>query len=322
MNEIEVLFTVPFDNEFLERVKALGYHVSFIAEESLTAADLEFPYEVLVCFNPFHDKPCGCFDSLRWIQLVSRAVSQVPEYLLEKKSLRITDNGGATSIPIAESIICYLLQIFRRTRAFDVKQQKLIWERDTDVQEIFGKKIGILGTGNIAQETAKRLKVFGASVSGINRSGRNPSSFFDDVAAAGDKEALYSLYRSCDVIISTLPETEETFHMLDESAFAGMKKDVVLINISRGRVINEKDLIHRLSQGFFRGVALDVFEEEPLSESSPLWHTDRVIITPHNAFYSNLYQRRISGVVYENCRLYAERRAAETGDCSGPFTHS
>ena len=147
-----------------------------------------------------------------------------------------------------------------------MKQQKSIWEPDTEVQEIFGKKIGILGTGNIAQETAKRLKVFGASVSGINRSGRNPSSFFDDVAAAGNKEALYSLYRSCDVIISTLPEKEETFHMLNESAFAWMKKDVVLINRSRGRVVDEKDLIHRLSQGFFRGVALDVFEEKPMKD--------------------------------------------------------
>lgn len=309
MKEIEALFTVPFDSGFIGRVNALGYCVSFIPEESLTAADLKFPFEVLVCFNPFQDKPCTCFDSVRWIQLVSRAVSHVPEYLRERKSLRITDNEGATSIPIAESVICYLLQIFRKTRAFDRKQRNSVWEIDTDVQEIFGKKIGILGTGNIAQETAKRLKVFGASVSGVNRSGQNPSAFFDDVAAIDDGEALHSLYGACDVIISTLPETEETFHMLNESAFAVMKKEVVLINVSRGHIIDEKALVYRLSRGFFRGVALDVFEEEPLPCSSPLWHTDRVIITPHNAFYSNLYQDRISDVVYENCRRYAEKRA-------------
>ncbi len=121
------------------------------------------------------------------------------------------------------------------------------------------------------------------------------------------KNFLNTFISKCDVAVSTLPSTPETFHLLDAHAFSIMKKGSSIINVSRGSIIDETALIEKIKEGHFRGVALDVFEKEPLDTDSPLWTFDNVIITPHNALYSDLYDTRVFEMIYDNLKRYLQK---------------
>jgi phosphoglycerate dehydrogenase-like enzyme len=103
-----------------------------------------------------------------------------------------------------------------------------------------------------------------------------------------------------DIVILTLPLTDQTHHMMNKYRFEAMRDGSALVNVSRGGVINEADLIEALRVNKFLGVALDVFEEEPLNQDSPLWNFDNVIITPHNSFISDKVNERLFELIIKN----------------------
>lgn len=306
MSPTKALFTFSYGEENFQKLRKLGYDITYIPEGQLTEKDLEVPYEVMVCFNPFEKFPASRqLPSLRWIQLVSKGINHVPDYLVQNEQIQITNNADTTCIPIAELIVTYLLEIFKQSKDFFRKQNSRTWSSNKDILEVFGKTIGFLGTGNIATQAARRLKAFDAVIYGVNSNGHAADSAFDRVFSM---QQLDKFWGQCDVIVSTLPATPQTFHLLSETSFCKMKPGVSIINISRGSVICEEDLIARLRQGFFRGVAMDVFEKEPLSADSPLWDFDNVIITPHNALYSDLYDERLFAMIYKNMEAYRQNR--------------
>lgn len=301
MNKPKALFTFSYGEDNFNKIRELGFDVTYIPEKDITAQDMN-DYEVMVCFNPFDKiKKSHYIGSLKWIQLVSKGINHVPDELKENDNIIITNNANTTCVPIAELIISLLLQIFKQSKFFEKGQKDHLWNNNKDILEVFGKVIGILGTGNIATQTAKRLKAFSATVLGVNSNGHSSDCVFDEVYSF---ENLDSFWERCDVIISTLPATDQTYHLLCEETFSRMKKGVSIINVSRGSVICEKDLISRLQENFFRGVALDVFEKEPLDAKSALWDFDNVIITPHNALYSDLYDERLFDMIYKNMANY------------------
>lgn len=297
----KLLVTFPnYDAQKVEQIEALGYELIYRDEGSVTYDDTLKDVEVIVGFNPFPTLDIMKMDNLKWIQLVSRGINHVPVEKTEAKNLLVTHNVQATAIPIAEWIVTYLLSIFKNTKSFIRNQDKRVWENNKDVLEICGKKIGFLGTGNIAVQAAKRLKAFDAVIYGVNRSKPKPE-YFDKLYKMDEVDKIFS---ECDVIISTLPNTPSTFHVINDKAFKQMKKGVTLINISRGSIIDTEALVRHLKLGLFRGVALDVFEQEPLNKESELWSFENVIITPHNVLYSDLYDERVFEMVYKNLKAF------------------
>lgn len=297
----KLLVTFPnYNAEKVKKIEQLGYELIYRDETTVTYDDTLQDVEVIVGFNPFPTLDIMEMKNLKWIQLVSRGINHVPVEKIETKNILVTHNVQATAIPIAEWIVTYLLSIFKNTKAFIRKQDKKVWENDRDVLEIYGKKIGFLGTGNIAVQAAKRLKAFDAEIYGVNRSKPKPE-YFDAVYKMDEADRIF---KECDVIISTLPNTSNTYHVINEEAFQKMKKGVTLINISRGSIIDTAALIKHLKAGLFRGVALDVFEQEPLPQDSELWDFENVMITPHNVLYSDLYDERVFDMVYGNLKAY------------------
>ena len=296
----QALFTYKYGD--MAEFEKLGYEVTYIPEETLPDQFSLEGYEVLVCFNPFPKLDMDTLSDLRLIQLVSKGVNQVPDSLRNNPRITITNNVTGPAVPIGELIVSYILQIFKNARFFYDRQNEKCWQANPDILEITGKTIGFLGTGNIAQEAAVRLRPFGAKLIGVSRHG-NPVSCFDRVDTL---DRLEDLLRESNVVVSTLPATDETYHLLNADTFAVMKRGVTLVNISRGSVIDEQALIHALADGLFRGVALDVFETEPLPADSPLWSDPRVIVTPHNALYSDWYDTRVFRMIYDNLKNYIE----------------
>ncbi len=283
----KVLFTVPFPRYFREEIfsffKEKGLDYDFYNEKG----DLDVPdlsvYDIVICYNPFPKLDFNHAKNLELLLMVSTGVDQLPDYILDREDLIITNNYGGYGVPISEWILMTALMGMKNLPAIVDRSKNKNWGIQVDLLELRGKKVLIFGAGAIGSEAAKRFRVFGARTSGYRRSGR-PNPDFDRIVSS---EELDSELKQADIVVMTLPSTPETYHMLDYEKISLIRDDAVLINVSRGSTIDEKALISHIEDGKFRFVALDVFEKEPLDENSPLWDIERVFVSTHTCWMSD-----------------------------------
>ncbi|WP_432665817.1 phosphoglycerate dehydrogenase [Wukongibacter baidiensis] len=302
---MKVLFTYHYGEEKMKAVSDLGYEVIHIPEKEVSNCDEIEDIEVLVCYTPFNSLDISKLNNLRWIQLSSIGSDQAPYSYIKEKGIFLTNNKGGYSIPMGEWIVLKILEIYKNSKYFYNKQREKEWKLSTDVLEIYGKNVGFIGTGSIAKEGAKRLQGFGANIYGLNTKGSSVE-YFDKCFAMEEIDELLSI---CDIVVCTIPYTKMTHNLLNKEKIDKMKDASVLINVSRGNIINEDDLITALKEGKFLGVALDVFDEEPLPKDNPLWSIDKVYITPHNSWVSEMRNERRFKNIYENMRRYINGEA-------------
>ena len=270
----------------------------------MTDEELE-SIDVLVTYNSFEKLDISKMKNLKYIQLGSTGFDQVPKDKIINRDILLCNNKGGYSIPIAEWIVSTILQIYKNTKAFYGKQLKKQWICDYSVSEIYGRRIGFLGTGTLALESAKRLKAFGVEIWGCNTDGRS-IKYFDKCFSTDDMDEIF---KNCDVVVSTIPSTKQTYNIVNKDKFELMKEGASLINVGRGKILDEEDLLKYASK--FRAVALDVFQEEPLSENSKLWELDNIIITPHNSWVSEQNLIRSFNLFYNNLKKYISDKEPE-----------
>ena len=299
---MKVLFTYDYGSEKMEKVRQLGYDIVYHHERAVCNGPEVDDIDVLVCYDPFENLDIRQMKNLKWIQISSIGIDQAPLEYVTQQGIKITNNRGGYSIPMGEWIVLKALEIYKQSHSFYENQKDKKWKINRDVLEIYGKTVGILGTGSIAVEAAKRFSGFGVKVIGLNRDGRDIEHF--DCCMPLDR--IEEFAGICDVLVLSLPYTKDTHHIVDEALMSNMKDDCALINISRGSIIDEKALVKALEYGKFMGVALDVFEQEPLDEASPLWEMPRVIVTPHNSWMSQMRNERRFDMILENLRRYME----------------
>ena len=158
--------------------------------------------------------------------------------------------------------------------------------------------MGVLGRGEIGRGVARRAAALGMRVIGTRRSGAAIEGV-DEVFAASQTERVL---RESDVVVVVLPLTEETRGLLDAEAIASMKRHALLVNIARGGIVDEEAVCRALHERHLAGAAFDVFDREPLPESSPLWDAPNVLITPHVAGAFPDYMARVAEILVENIR--------------------
>ena len=218
---------------------------------------------------------------LKWICTPFAGVDQFlkPDSFANPEAM-LSNSSGAYGVTISEHSIMMLLDILRRQPEYRQIVARHEWRRDLLVRSIKDARIMLLGTGDIGLETARRLKAFlPASVTGVNRSGRNPDNCFDRILTQDQWEKVLP---ETDVLMISLPGTKEAFHMVGEKQLALLPDGAVIINVGRGSVIDQEALIRELKNGrLFAG--LDVFEKEPLREDDPVWELPNLLITPHTA---------------------------------------
>ncbi len=297
---MKVLFTYDYGKEKMNEIRDLEYELIYIHENDLEFSNEIKDIDVLVCYNPFKSLDISKFPNLKLIQLSSIGIDQVPLEYIKKNNIKLSNNKGGYSIPMGEWIVLNILEISRNSKYFYKKQMKKHWKLNTDLIEIFGKTIGFVGTGTIAIEAAKRLQGFGVEIHGINTHGKDVE-YFNKCYPIKQLDEFLGI---CDVVVCSIPYTKETHHLLDEARLDKMKDKSMLINISRGSIIDERALLNKLKEGKFLGLALDVFEEEPLSQDSPLWEYERVYITPHNSWISDMRNERRFNTIYENLKRF------------------
>lgn len=301
---MKALITYKHTEEEINKLKKLGYQLVYKNEKDISLTEEIKDVDVMVCFNPFEKIDIDDFPNLKWIQLGSAGINQVPEDKVLNRDIIVTNNRGGFSIPIAEWIVLRVLEMIKNTKEFHSLQASKTWKTDNSMLELHGKTIGFIGTGSIAQEAAKRLDSFGVNLLGFNFTG-NQAKYFHQSFNINEIKAHID---KCDFLIVAAPYTEATHHLVNEDLFQSMKDGTYLVNIARGSIIDENALIKHLKSGKIRKAALDVFEVEPLPESSPLWEMEQVLISPHNSWGSEMIFQRRFELVYKNMMNYINNK--------------
>jgi phosphoglycerate dehydrogenase-like enzyme len=190
----------------------------------------------------------------------------------------VTRTARARAVPIAEHVLTMTLALLRRLPELLEAQRDRRWER-REVRGLQGATVGIVGAGAIGRATATRFRAFESRVIGIKREPQ-PLPEFDDVRAVSRLDELLAL---ADVLVPSCPLTEETRHLLGRARLRLMKPTALLVNVARGAVVVEEDLLEALDEDVIAGAALDVFEREPLPPEHRFWRLPNVIVSPHTA---------------------------------------
>jgi phosphoglycerate dehydrogenase-like enzyme len=240
--------------------------------------------------------------NLRWIHSASAGVDRVTTPAVRERGLLVTNARGVFSRPIAEYVVMMSLAIARRLPGLLELQRERTWQ-PLRGRELSQMTIGIVGYGSIGEEVARLLAPFGSRIVATRRHPERGPGDAAGVELHGLDE-LDVVLRESDVVVVAAPLTDETAGLIGAEQLNVMREDAWLINIARGRLVDEIALRRALSAGSIGGAVLDVFGEEPLPPDSPLYDTSNVVITPHTSWASERVGERTVDLFVSNLRAY------------------
>ncbi len=289
---MNILVTGAFqlNSEEHTELEAAGHKV-FVHPDEHTKVEHPERYEAVVCNGLFLHNPIEHFINLRLIQLTSVGLDRVPMDYIRSHGIELHNAVGVYSVPMAEFAIGGILQLYKQSRFFIKNQLQHKWEKHRGLLELSGKRVCILGCGDVGCEIAKRLCAFDCRITGVNRTVRELPDF-DEVLPLAE---LLDAAAVCDILICCIALTPETRGIVSKELFDCLPADAVFVNVARGALADEAALTTWLQSGGH--AALDVFEEEPLPESSPLWDMENVILSPHNSFVGEGNRTRLWKVI-------------------------
>lgn len=297
---MKLLITKKFDDEKMKMIEDLGYEIVFMEDRKLQNTPEVNSVDVAYVYYYTSRLDYSQMKNLKFLQLASVGFDHIPKDVFVENNIYLSNNNGGYSVPIAEFAVMNVLNIYKNSKKFFKNQDESLWKVDMSLLELVGKRAGILGTGGIGMETAKRLKAFGVEVWGVNTSGRDVE-YFDKCFKSEDMDIIF---KECDIVIAVMPSTKETEGMINRDKFEMMKEGSVFMNLGRGNLVNLDDLEEYAPK--FRGIALDVFDKEPLSKERTIWNVENLIITPHNSWVSDRNNDRLFENVYRNLKAFIE----------------
>ena len=287
-----------YSDSQIEKIKSLGFDVLFHRDERAKIPFDVSDVDAVVCNGLFLYNPIEDFKSLKFIQLTSAGLDRAPLGYIKLHGIKLFNASGVYSAPMAEFALCGVLQIMKQSRFFYNNQRAHKWEKHRGLTELSGKTVLIVGAGSVGKETAKLFGAFGTKVLGVDLKSFD-SEYFDEIYPV---EEIDSVIPKADIVVLTLPLNADNAHFFNMEKFSLMKNSAVFVNIARGGLVNTEDLISALKREDIASAVLDVFEEEPLPENSPLWDMENVIITPHNSFVGDNNNQKMFGVIYKNLK--------------------
>jgi phosphoglycerate dehydrogenase-like enzyme len=327
MAPVKVLITLPLDEAFVEQVRAVDQRLevslldrdaalllsgrplppdfdSEAAQKRLEAALADT--EVLYGFPPSPERARELLaraPGLRWFQAASAGVDRLEQSGFLERQVVVTNSSGVAATPIGEYVLMVMLMFAKGAHRLLRAQAERRWTRFLPA-ELRGRTVGVVGMGHIGTEVARLAQAFGCRVLAIRgsavgrRQGQPPA---DELLPPSDLSYLLS---ESDYVVLAVPLTDRTRRLIGEQELRAMKPTAVLINISRGAVVDEAALVRALKEGWIGGAGLDVFEREPLSEESELWGMENVIVSPHVSGATQVYFQRAVPIFCDNLRRY------------------
>jgi D-2-hydroxyacid dehydrogenase (NADP+) len=298
-----ILLTLP------EPVRAqyyAGLHEKFpevefrIADHPAKAAATIADVDALVTFGPMlHDDVLKAARNLKWIQALGTGVDGIVDQPSLGKEVIVTRMHGFHGVPVSEAALLSMLALARNLPRAVRSQAARKWDR-FPAQTLDGKTVGILGVGAIAETLAPMCKAFGMRVVGLSSAPRVLPGF-DEVF---DRSELIRVAATLDYLVLLTPLTNETRGIVNAEVLRAMKPSAFLVNLARGGVVDESDLLQSLRENRIAGAALDVFAKEPLPEDSAFWSLPNVLITPHAGGFFEDYPKHALPTIEENLRRF------------------
>ena len=248
---------------------------------------------------------------LRWLQFPGAGVDSLAKTgLLDANSgVIVTTAAGVHAVTISEYVFGSMLMFNWNWPQMVRLQDERVWARSATWyqlggRDLVGQTLGIIGLGHIGRRIAQLGHAFGMRVLGTRRSIHNSGDQEPDVDQSFPPEQLHELLSLSDYVVISVPLTRETEKLIGETELRMMRPNTYLVNIARGRVIDEQALIRALREGWIAGAGLDVTEEEPLPTESPLYSMPNVILTPHISGNSAHYDTRLAALFADNLKRY------------------
>ncbi len=239
---------------------------------------------------------------LRWIQTTSAGIDQILDFYRAHPDLIVTTTKGLQADSTASLALALMLSCFWRLPRLLERQQRAVWEKPA-VGVLSAQTCAVVGLGHVGRRIAAHAAQLGMTVLGMRR-GEEP---VEGVARLYAEDRLRELLHAADYVVLALPLTHRTRRMFGDAEFAAMKRSAYLINVARGGIVDEDALLRALRAGLIAGAAIDVFEEEPLPPTHPLWRAPNVVLTPHIGGDRADYVEGAAAIFVENARAFPDR---------------
>ncbi len=258
--------------------------------------------DVLVVSGSWRNDLLQRTDRLKFIQSIGAGFNQFPQDQLRERGIRLASASGVNKNAVSEQAMAHILSLTRHIHTGRDHQRNHFWremigEIPKREDELEGKTMLIVGFGKIGSRLAKLGKAFDMHVIGTKR---NPAMAEGPADEVYPNDKLAELLPRADFVVLTCPLTPETKNLINRNTLDLMKSSAYLINVARGHVVNEPDLIAALQQGRIAGAGLDTFWEEPLPKTSPLWDIENVMITPHTGGETQMYEENLVDILIDN----------------------
>jgi phosphoglycerate dehydrogenase-like enzyme len=319
---IEILITVNFNDKQIQQIRDVSTRLKITHRPVKKAEDVPAddwaPTEILYS-GRILPRP-ELVPNLRWVQFHFAGIETlVDSPLVANPDIIVTTLSGAAASQMGEHALMMMLALGHYFLEHSANQAKGEWPRDRydrlAPHELRGSTVGIIGYGSVGRQIARLLQPFGVTVLAAKREIRQPEDTGYTTDGQGDPggdffnrlypiQALKSMLPECDYVIVTVPMTAETRGLIGPRELAMVKPGAYLIDISRGGIVEPAALMQALQEKRLAGAALDVFTEEPLPATSPLWKLPNVIITPHVSGSSRDYNQRAVSLFIENINRY------------------
>jgi phosphoglycerate dehydrogenase-like enzyme len=266
-----------------------------------------------VAFTPFVDRDVfAAATRLRWVQSPAVGVGSLMFPELLASDVVITTARGIRARAIAEHVLGVTIALARRLPTAIRAQVEHRWAQadiegpEIDVRTLQGQRMGIVGLGAIGRELVAIAAPFGFRITAIRRTAGPPPAGVD---AVWPPERLHDLLAQSDVVVIAAPHTPQTKRLIGAAEVDRIKRGALLVNVSRGKMIDDAAVIAALRDGGLGGAALDVFSEEPLPASSPYWDMPNVIVTPHVSGALRDYWTPLVALFSDNLRRFERGEA-------------
>ncbi|MBL1224750.1 phosphoglycerate dehydrogenase [Enterococcus sp. BWR-S5] len=298
-----ILLQEHFKPEQIERIKAAANDYEVIDAADPSQNYREEDIVIMLGWNKKHDPKLleNPNSKLKWVQSISAGVDSYDLAAFKKRDILLSNGSGIHTISITEHVLGVLLAKYRGILQAAVAQQDKQW-KDSSItyQQLSEQSMLIVGTGNIGQQLASFAQGLKIRTYGINSSGHPSPGFLECYS----QKNMSRVIKDMDIVVNILPLTDETYYLYNEEMFHAMKKGSVFINVGRGRSVKTDDLIQALENGQISFAALDVFEEEPLSQDSPLWTMENVLITPHISGMTDGFKEKLLSIFLTNLESF------------------
>lgn len=267
--------------------------------------------DVIVVSGLWRNELIASCPKLRFVQSISAGTDQFDKPAFASAGLRLASAQGGNERAVAEHAMALILGLTRQIHLCRDNQSARFWrpmigDRSRREDELGGKTLVVVGLGRIGLRLSKLAAAFGMRVVGVRRSGGSEEGIDAIIPPAGLTEAL----AQADIVALTCPLTPETEGLIGKEALAAMRPGASLINVARGRVVDEAALLAALGSGHLAGAGLDCFHDEPLPPESPFWTLPNVIVTPHSAGETRAYETNVVDILLDNLGRLARGEAS------------